>query len=218
VVAFTSDAGPGWAGPWLTWEEFARFWDQAVRWSMPSPVEPQLQPAITVSRQAGVASAYGVAHLTVESLHADNSFADLANLTAAVRAPLGAVTTTLLAQTAPGRYEGDVSLAEPGAYEARFTRQEGGQTVSETAGFSVPPGPELLHAGTNDALLQTLVDGKAYLTTPAAALDRQGLAVAAPGRQPLWPYFLIPALLLLLIGVAVRRVYFARPRAHAAAG
>jgi uncharacterized membrane protein/Mg-chelatase subunit ChlD len=216
VVAFTSDAGPGWAGPWLLWDEFARFWDQAVRWSMPSPVEPQLQPAITVSRPAGATTGYGVAHLTVESLHADNSFADLANLTAAVRAPSGTVTTTVLAQTAPGRYEGDLPLAEPGAYEARFTRRETGQTVSETAGYSVPPGPELLHAGTNDPLLQTLAAGKAYLTTAAAALDRQGLTVAAPGREPLWSYFLVPALLLLLVGVAVRRLYFPRRRVGAA--
>src|SRR6185503_4846725 len=74
-----------------------------------------------------------VAHLSVESLNPDDSFADLANITAGLRSPSGTVTTTLLTQTSPGRYEADVPVGEPGAYEVRLT-QEGSATGLETAG------------------------------------------------------------------------------------
>ncbi len=49
VVAFTSETGPLWAGKWLAWDDFARFWSQTVRWTMASPVNHQLQPSISVS-------------------------------------------------------------------------------------------------------------------------------------------------------------------------
>ena len=117
-VAFMSGANSRWAAQWLTWSDFSRFWDGVTRWTMSAPVDRRLQPAITVAPSAG--GGYGLARLSVESLAPDNSFADLANLTVAVRAPSGAITATRLLQTAPGRYDATIPLAEPGAYEARF--------------------------------------------------------------------------------------------------
>ncbi len=217
VLAFTSAVDSRWGSAWLTWEDFARFWNGAVRWTMASPIERQLQPAIAVQPPTGAAGDAGMAHLAVESIRPDNSFANLATLTAAVRSPSGVVTTTLLSQTAPGRYEADVPVGEPGAYEVRFARQDGDVAVQETAGFSIPPRPELLHAGTNDRLLQQLVNGQAFLTNPTQALDPRALQGAAPDREPLWPYLLVPALILLLLGVAVRRLAFRLPWARGAA-
>src|SRR5439155_26247399 len=110
VVAFTSAAGDfpasgvtggDWATGWRAWPGFARFWNGAVRWSMSAPLNRQLQPTITLEPGADGAN---VAYLAVESLNTDNTFADLATVSAGVRAPSGAITTTLMAQTAPGRY------------------------------------------------------------------------------------------------------------------
>lgn len=198
VVAFTSDVGPDWAARWLSWSDFARFWDQAVRWSMPSPINKELQP--TVSAQGGL-------HISVESLNPDNSFSDLQNIMAGVRAPSGAVTTTLLSQTAPGRYEATSPLQGAGAYEVRVQRQ-GDRPTSETAGFSAPPDPEYQHAGTNDALLKAINGGKEYLTGPRQALDPTNLQAVSVDYQPLWPYPLMAGLVLLLLSVAVRRIDF----------
>lgn len=231
VVAFTSGTGPDWASHWLTWQDFARFWDQAVRWSMASPVNRQLQPTIRLEGDCGPltsgagagthAQAYdcapphapGVAHISVESLTPDNRFADLADVTAAVRAPSGAITTTLLTQTAPGRYEAHLPVWEPGAYEVRVARHADPASspslpTTETAGFVVPPSVELMHAGTNHGLLRRLAGGDAYLD-PAqveAALDPEGLAETASASRPLWGYLLATALVLLLMSVAVRRL------------
>jgi hypothetical protein len=217
VVAFASGAGPGWAANWVAWNGFAGFWDGVVRWALPSPVARDLQPTINVAPAGGDGDALGVAHLRVESLLPDNSFADLATVQAALRAPSGAITQTLLTQTAPGRYEADLPVAEAGAYEVRVTRKTGYTTTSESAGFTVPLDPELLHAGINDSLLRRLAAGRAYLTDPAQAFaDRKPLPSTADG-EPLWPYTLAAALLALLAGVAVRRLDWPRRRPPAPA-
>ena len=224
VVAFTSETGPAWAGKWLTWDDFARFWSQTVRWSMASPVDHQLQASIEMrSTEFGMGndasgselrtpnSALGMAHLVVESLNPDNSFADLADVTAGIRAPSGAVTTTVLIQTAPGRYEADVPISEPGAYEVRLNRPDPDSfsPVTETAGFSVPLSQEMVNAGTNDRLLQRLSLEAPYLSLdPKAALDRTALPRSQNNHEPLWGYVIAPALLLLLVSVAVRRLAF----------
>ncbi|MDQ2806716.1 MAG: glutamine amidotransferase, partial [Chloroflexota bacterium] len=208
VVAFTSGAGPGWAASWAGWAGFPDFWNSVVRWAMANPVDRELQPAITVSA-AGTATGLALAHLSVESLQPDSTFADLAALTAALRAPSGVITTTRLTQTAPGRYEAAVPLSETGAYEVRVTRQAAGAAdQTETAGFTVPISAELLHAGTNDALLRRLAAGQAMLTDPAQALAGRTPQPATADGPPLWPYPLGLALLALLGGVAVRRLDF----------
>lgn len=199
VLAFTSDTTQSWASRWLSWDSFSRFWSQAVRWTMATPVNPQLQPAITAESNT--------ASITVQSLDAANNFAGLVNVTAAVRAPSGAITTTALTQSGPGTYTADLPLNEPGAYEMRLTR-EGDNATTETAGFSVPINPELLHPGTNDLLLKALNNGKDYLTTPVQALDSSNLQGTTPQREALWSYLIAPALLSLLASVAVRRVDF----------
>lgn len=228
VLAFTSEAGQGWGKVWSSWSDFGRFWDQSVRWTMGSPASKLLQPSAVLTDEgrrtndqgsvgsSGEPSSFvlrpssSIAHLTVESLNSDNSFADLADITAGVRSPSGVVTSTSLLQTAPGQYEGDVALGEPGAYEVLVRRAGtgGDDTVSETIGLSVPTGVEYLHAGTNDRLLGRINGGAPYLNDPAQALDASNLTGTSPEREPLWGWFLAPALLLLLIGVAVRRVDF----------
>jgi uncharacterized membrane protein len=247
VVAYTSAIGPDWGQKWLNWNQLARFWDQTVRWSMSSPVSHLVQPSVTIqglelgaaqepagglnaqqNRQGVVGNGTGdqpaaVAHIAVESLNADNSFADLATVTAGVRSPSGVVTTTVLAQTAPGRYEADVPVGEQGAYEVRAQRQgsqsgSGDPTVSESVGFTVPTAPEFLNAGTNDRLLKRLNGGQAYITKPAQALDPTALRAVSQQSEPLWPYMIAAALLLLLGSVAARRVDYRRTKRLGAKG
>jgi uncharacterized membrane protein len=211
VVAFTGGAGAIWGGEWPAWSEFGRFWSQVVRWSMASPINVQLQPTITVEPPPDGRSA-GVAHLVVASLNTNNRAADLAAITAGVRAPSGGITTTVLAQTAPGRYEATLPVQESGAYEVRLLRRQGTEAVTETAGFTVLPNMELLHAGINDRLLQQLTNGRPYLTAAAQVLDPAGLAQPGTRREPLWGFFLAPGLILLLAGVAARRLDLRLPR------
>lgn len=225
VLAFTTEAGQGWGESWLDWTDFGRFWNQSVRWTMGSPASRLLQPVATLTDEGRptVEDALGelpafttaptYAHVEVQSLNPDNSFADLADLTVGVRSPSGVVTSTRLLQTAPGFYEADVALGEPGAYEilARRAGVGNAEAASETIGLSVPTAAEYLHAGTNIRLLSRITGGAPFLTDPAQALDASALQGASPERQALWPWFLAPALLLMLLGVAVRRLDFRLP-------
>lgn len=212
VLAFTSGAGPGWGTDWTVWGDFEQFWSGAVRWTMPNPLNRQLQPSITMKPDE--ATGGQTAHISVESLDSDLGFSDLSNITAGLRSPSGAITTTALLQTAPGRYEADVPVSEQGAYEVRLQREGTAATpaeaTQETAGFSVPVGAEWANAGTNDRLLKRLNGGKSYLKQPAQALDVLNLTGAAVDYQPLWFYPLAAALPLLIASVAVRRVEFRR--------
>ncbi|MDQ6693573.1 MAG: VWA domain-containing protein [Chloroflexota bacterium] len=211
VVAFTSDAGPRWAGGWLSWNNFAQFWSQAVRWSMPSPANHEMHPSIVVTEQSPTApnSYAATAHLSVESLDTDGNFVDMAKVTAGIRAPSGVVTTTLLSQSAPGRYEADVPVSEAGAYEVRLSRQAGG-TITETAGFTAPPLREWMNAGTNDRLLKQMNSGKEYSKEPKQALEVGALPQPSPDREPLWHYPMSAALVTFLLSVAMRRLDFSR--------
>jgi uncharacterized membrane protein len=211
VLAFTSSVDQLWAKDWLAWGDFDRFWNAAVRWTMQSPLNRQLQPTVTVTMgEAGQPTA----RISVESLNDDLGFADLTDITAGLRSPSGAITTTLLNQTAPGRYEAEVPVTELGAYEVRLNRTDtDGPPQTETAGFTVPVGEEWAHTGTNDRLLKRLNAGKDYLKDPALALDGTGLTGAIVEYDPLWFYPLAAALLTLLLSVAVRRIEFrGRPK------
>ncbi len=211
VLAFTSDAGKEWGGDWLAWGDYERFWSEAVRWTMQTPLNRQLQPSITV--KSDPATGGTVAHISIESLNSDLGFADLATISVGVRSPSGVITTTLPAQTAPGRYEADVPVGEQGAYEVRLSREgEGLEQSAEIAGFSVPVGAEWANAGANDRLLRRLNNGKSYLIQPAQALDAANLSGAIVEYEPLWFYLVPPALALLILSVAVRRVEFRRRR------
>ncbi|HST04759.1 MAG TPA: VWA domain-containing protein, partial [Chloroflexia bacterium] len=225
VLAFTSEAGQGWGDQWAGWAGFGTFWNQAVRWTMGSPESKVLQPSAQLAGTAGAAAGQlppansdtQSALISVESLNADNSFADLANVTAGVKSPSGVITSTVLVQTAPGHYEAQVPLGEPGAYEVLVSRaaSDGIEAASEEIGLNVPAGAEYLHAGTNDLLLKRVNGGAAFYRPdePAQALDASQLAGATPQNEPLWGWFLAPGLILLIAGVAVRRVDFRRRRA-----
>ena len=122
------------------------------------------------------------------------------------------VSSTTLLQTAPGHYEGQVPLGEPGSYEVLVHRaaSDGIEAASEEIGLSVPPGAEYLHAGTNDLLLKRVNGGAAYYRPdePAQALDASQLPGATRKNEPLWGWLFAPALILLIASVAVRRVDF----------
>jgi hypothetical protein len=103
-----------------------------------------------------------------------------------------------------------VPVGEQGAYEVRVVRDA--PPTSESVGFTVPTAAEYLNAGTNDRLLKRVNGGQDYITEPAQALDPAGLRAVSQQREPLWPFMVAPALLLLLGSVAVRRVDFRRSK------
>ncbi|RME41699.1 MAG: VWA domain-containing protein, partial [Caldilineae bacterium] len=53
-VAFTSDATGRWGKAWVGWADFARFWGQAVRWTIVEGAAGNLEARVTADRERGV--------------------------------------------------------------------------------------------------------------------------------------------------------------------
>jgi len=133
-------------------------------------------------------------------------------------APDGSARELQLPQTAPGTYALATTIAEPGAYQARFVQYEGGQPVrEETLGFTVHGGAEQRSVGINTALLERLAarTGGRQIVDPTQAFDR---ASRTQGERPtpIWWWFALAGLLLVPVDVAVRRVTFGRRPAEPA--
>lgn len=204
-MAFTSDAQPKWARPWMGWPDFNGFWAQTIRSTLRHSSSNRLQ--VTSHRQGSK----GV----VEVQAYDVAGNPLNNLSARVHvlSPDGHGQEANLSQQGPGRYEaafdasgaGDdvgtgsylVSVAENTATGApRVTR----------AGFSVAYPPEYQAVGPNlNLLTQTAkATGGEALTLPGQAFRPS----TRPGEsiRDLWPLLLLAAALLFPLDVAVRRL------------
>lgn len=205
-VAFTSDATGRWATQWITWEQFARFWSQAVRWTIREDVQQTLEPRVEYGGET--------AQVTVDAL--DNLGATLNGMSLTLRlvTPSMAASEVQLRQTAPGRYSGEFTPGEEGAYLMGLSGTlPDGQSVVQAAGWVNPYSAEyrLLESGeAGEATLRGLAapTGGGPLESPAAAFVHDLRAQRA--SQEFWPWLLLFAAILLPIDVAVRRLVITR--------
>jgi Mg-chelatase subunit ChlD len=194
VVAWTSEAQQGWGADWSTWPDAARFWSQAVRWSLPAPVRSDFQPSIQLGTDGRQLT------LSVQALLDDGRFADLQDTRATVLAPDGSAREVSLPQTAPGTYELTTRVNTPGNYRVLFRQG----TREEVAAFSVPDAIELHSAGANFELLDNL----ARASGGRELFDTQTAVQPASGAGPafdLWPWLVLAALVLFPLDVLLRR-------------
>ncbi len=200
VVAWTSDAEGLWSSSWLAQPEVSRVWEQAVRWSMPTPIDRTLRvKAVTEGARATI---------TVDSVDPDGLFINLADTQAQVTDPEGRRAVVRLEQVAAGRYEAAVPATKPGLYRVDISQERGGPTRAlESAGFAVPAAPEFRRLGSNEALLKQMgaLTGGRAVADPSEVFSREGLPPSS-GWQPLWGHLLALALLLLPFEVALRRI------------
>jgi hypothetical protein len=235
VAAWTSDVEPRWSAAWMRWPPFAKFWAQVTRGAMRRRAANHLPLRATLDGERVT--------LSVDAVGADDRF--LAGLDARVTVTAVAAAgeapperRVSLAETAPGRYEGqlDAGLAAGALlFQAALTR--GGAPVGEATGrLALPFAPELRpHApaapadddaeADDDAAAEAL-RGPALLAAAAARTGGRVIdaptAVLDPGadrretRRPLRTPVLLGALGLFLADVLLRRVRLpdAAPSSH----
>lgn len=200
ALAWTSDAQGDWSRDWLGSDQFQRLWPQAVRWTMAAPFDPRLQ--VTVRGDGASAT------VRVDSLEPTGEFRNLHQTYADVALPDGSAKRLALPQTAPGRYEGRVALAGPGAYFIQVTQTgDAGEVVAtQTTGYALPHLPEYHLTPANRSLLERLA-----ADTGGPALNRVEDAWRRDTRQGLqpqdvWATVLAVALVLFVTDVAYRRL------------
>ncbi len=202
-VAFTSDATARWSANWVSWADFARFWSQAVRWTITEGTNTNVE--------AQVVTAGEQAKLVIDARDDAGGFLNGQQLTTSLLAPDGTATTLTLQQVAPGRYEATFDPSAEGAYFLTTTSADG--TIKQTTGWVMSYSPEYrppTQEGT--VLLHNIADptgGKALsVDDPAAAFVHD--LTAQPTMTPIAPLLLLIALLLLPFDVAVRRLLITR--------
>jgi len=215
AVAFTSDATSRWGAEWLGWDGYADFWNQAVRWTMARGSTANIETTIRERGEEAVVS--------VAARDSRGGFLNGLMLQAAVVSSDLTTTVIPLQQIAPGQYEGSFTPAAEGAYFITVAGSTADsevlvpQSVLQTAGWVLGYSAEYSLSGigtsgkSGTALLQSLAEltgGRSLKEQPTAAfthdLEREMAA------QPLWPYLVLAALLLLPVDVGVRRLIVTR--------
>jgi uncharacterized membrane protein len=209
AVAWTSDAKGQWAGDWLSWPDFPRFWSQVVRWTIVEGTGGALESQVHLAE--------GRAIVTAEVLQPDGSYHNNLDVTLSLLDPELAQRTIPLRQSAPGLYEGSFRPEQTGVYLLHVTGQQAGSAVAaQTRGFVMSYSPEYLDPQGEAPLLPDLAEighGRVLpLESPAAAFAH----TLPPARSAtdLWPWLLMAALLLLPVDVGLRRIILGREDAR----
>ena len=197
VATWTGDDGSDFARQWATWENYATFWGNVLRWTLPDP-ENQ---AITASALRDGADAV----VTINTTSTEGASPDLSQQQVTITGPDKAETDMTLTAAGPGRYEVRLTGASAGAYALSIP------ATGSLLGFAVEPSPEWQPSPDGDGLLQSIaartggsvrsLDGDTYEGLYAAAPDAEG----APGTvRSIWFAPLLLALLLFIGDIAWR--------------
>jgi hypothetical protein len=208
VVAFTGDATSRWSADWVTWEQFSRFWGQAVEWTITETTGQTLDARVIMQD--------GQARVRVDARTDEGAFLNNLNLQASLLTPDDTSRQIQLSQTAPGQYEASFTPDSEGSY---FLAIHGDGTlpsgdivaVNERTGWVMSYSPEYAQIQPDEALLARLASitgGRSLADDPAGAfaITQQPRTSSAPA----WPFLLIVALVLLPFDVAVRRLIITR--------
>ena len=202
-VAFTSDAKARWASDWLEWPGYGKFWTQLVRDTMRKTTLSNFQAEISQKK--------GIAHLAIDALDDAGDFLNELDNEISLISPDLKKEELTVTQTAPGRYELDFPTQEVGPYFLNIMQKQAGEVVNtQVTGTVVSYPQEYLVHNANDSLLTQLaaVSGGKFNASPEDAFRSPEEPVVL--RIHLWRPFLITALFLLLMDIALRRVDFKR--------
>jgi len=204
-VAFTSDATGRWARDWLGWEPFAKFWVQAVRYTIGTVTNRALEINVELEAEG--------AHLTLDARNPNGDFVNGYQVAANIVVPNGESQSVTLKQIAPGRYEGDFTPQEQGVYLIHFsgTSPDGTDSFAETTGWTLSYSPEYKRIESDPDLLlrlATISGGKLASSNPADAFTHDLQATRA--SRPIWQWLVLLAAFLLPFDIASRRLIITR--------
>jgi hypothetical protein len=198
-VAFTSDATARWGSNWVSWDDFARFWSQAVRWTITEGVNNNLEAQVVMEGER--------ARVVVDALDVDSGFLNGLSLNASLVAPDRTATMLQLQQVAPGRYEAVFDPTSEGTYILTMTDDQA--TIKQQLGWVMSYSPEYRSQGSSILPdIAELTGGKDLIDNSAGVFEHD--LVAQASLTPIAPLLLLLGLLLLPFDVAVRRLLVTR--------
>ncbi len=207
VVTFTSDVSSRWAPSWVGWSGFDQFWEQHIRWTM--------RPGGSATLRVTTENIGEQTRVIVEAFSPDGERLNFANFQARASTPDGIGKLVEIQQVGPGRYEGEFSSKDAGAYvvnlQYRAPDNEGGVLEgSAQAAVTRPFADEFKALQTNLPLLKqvaSITGGRVLSTDPTTAdlWSRTGLEKPI-ALTPIWLIVAMIGVGIFLLDVAVRRV------------
>lgn len=200
ALAFTSDAKNRWAAAWIERPGvFARFWNQALRWTIQDSGEGDL---VLVTEFRG-----GRLSLVVDSLSDSEALIDGVETTARVVFPDGHSRSVELAQVAPGRYRARIDASEVGTYFVSVEQTLHGEQVRRAVReVSRSTSAEFAPTNTGPTVLPEIASKTGGLLGPSTTEVWRHPGTSPTVPHPLAPFLLGAAALLWLMDIALRRL------------
>ena len=199
AVAWTSDTEGRWTAELLRSPVAGKLFAGIVAATLPLAASPDL----SLSAQVEGDQAHLIAQVTAAPADA--------SAVAHVVGPDGQGSDVALAETAPGRFEGDVPTAEVGPYLMRVEVSAGSRVLdAATTGVAIAYSPELRFIGTDLPFLRELAGAGGGVVLSSA---REALSEPVPPvnvTQSLAEWLLVLAAILLPLDVALRRLVIGR--------
>jgi len=197
-LAFTSDVRPRWAVEWLKWEDFSKFWSQAVGWSLAVP-----SGEFTVS--ASITG--GAGEVIVDAVDSQGRFRNFLDFQVSVVTPNLSRETIVLRQSGPGRYEAEFDAQMMGTYFLSVREMKDGKVMnSRNTGVVASYSPEARDLETDYSLLENLAAvGGGKFKPEAGEIAVRGETTVWQ-LQDLWWLLVLISIPLFFLDVALRRI------------
>lgn len=207
TAAFTADLSTRWGKDWLPWGQFGQFAGQLVHWLQRKGTAENFDVRVDVRE--------GHALVEVDVYDVQEQFVNHLDLRESrVLAPGKQTLPVSFTHIAPGRYQGRFPLQGNGEYLLSVIGKHGDNTIGpKTIGISLPYSAEYLGLDINYSLLNRLTErtGGDILRAdaPAEAADvlfetvGQELTIL----QDLWSWFVVVALCLFVVEIALRQLF-----------
>lgn len=205
-IAMTSDLGNRWATQWPSWSEFPEFWEASVRWAMRGASPPNMTVTSRVEGDRGI--------VDIEAVDADNQLMNFMQSKVVVINPSGDSIPISLQQTGPGTYHAEFEAIESGAYlvNIAFQDSDGSVTGRIPTAVTVPYPREFATTKHNASLLHQLASQTGGRVLSFDDIEFVDLFDESTIKQPvspqsMWDLLAIIAASLLVVDVAIRRLW-----------
>jgi uncharacterized membrane protein len=209
-VAFTGDANSRWAQNWLTWDEFAAFWSQTVRWTITEGINNNLETQVQMEDEQ--------ARIIVDARDNEGGFLNGLSLRTNITYSSEQSTQIIrLQQIAPGRYEGTFTPEKEGAYlllvsnEGDTPQDANVLDLTQLSGWVMSYSSEYDIRDTDETLLESIAEltGGRDLSVLQNEVFNHDLA-AQDTSTPISPWFILLAMMILPFDITIRRLLITR--------
>jgi uncharacterized membrane protein len=199
TMAFTSDAKRRWGASWVAWENYRKFWSQAVR-SVLRTV-PRSPYAVNTVIDGGKGK------VTVDAIDDQGKFIPTLQFQGSVTSPAGKKQGLGFRQVGPGRYEAEFDAGAVGVYTVTGTF-EGAHGEKGYLSQAVPLSyaAEYRDLKFNLSLLSQLHERTGGRRLAPEDEVYAPLKNSSGAALPLWPALLMMVLALFPVDVFIRRV------------